>query len=76
MALGGFLLDTSLDAFQLDHLMLTSWEILCHFKKPSNPYPSKDALWTICYKTEVINAIVDEDEEDNDDDKPMQPVFC
>ncbi len=68
----GFLLDTFLDAFQLDHLMITSWGILCPLKKPSNPYPTKDALWTICSNTEVINAIVNEDEEDDDDDEPTQ----
>jgi hypothetical protein len=65
----GFLLDTSLDAFQLDHLMITSWGILHPLKKPSNPYPSKDALRTVCSDMEVINAIVDEDEEDDDDDE-------
>jgi hypothetical protein len=65
----GFLLETSLDAFQLDHLMITSWGILCPLKKLSNPYPSKDALQTICSDTEVINAIVDEDDDDDDDPK-------
>jgi hypothetical protein len=66
----GFLLDTSLDAFQLDHLMITSWGILRPLKKPSNPYPSKDALQTVCSDMEVINAIVNEDEEEDDDDEP------
>jgi hypothetical protein len=69
----GFLLHTSLDAFQLDHLMITSWGILCPLKKPSNPYPSKDALRTICSDTEVINAIVDEDQ-DNEDEPTPSPV--
>jgi hypothetical protein len=69
----GFLLDMSLDAFQLDHLMITSWGILHPLKKPFNPYPSKDALWTICSDTEVINAIVDEDQ-DNEDEPTPSPV--